>query len=64
MNTKVNSFCDLISDQDIDLQIITAKSGMPNHVGMICIIPDACTDPELIRRIRSIDEAVIAGPTI
>ena len=61
--TKVNEFCDLISDQVVDLQIITAKSGMPNHVGMICFIPDACTDPDLIQRIRSIDETVIAVPT-
>lgn len=61
--SKVNEFCDAMVGRARNMQIISAKSGIPHHVGLICIFPGVNGDPELLERVRQLEGVVIAVQT-
>lgn len=55
----VNSLCDFITERGGELQIRPARSGMPNHIGLICSVPGR-DGPQLLEQVREMNGVVIA----
>lgn len=58
----VNGLCDLIAETGGHMQVISAKSGIANHVGLLYSMPERRDDLQLFERIREMDGVVIAVP--
>lgn len=61
--TQVNEFCDAMDGRIRNVRIVSAKSGMANHVGLICFFPAGGGDAGLLQEIREIESVVIAVRT-
>lgn len=61
--TQVNKICDAMSGRIRSVRIVSAKSGMANHVGLICLFPAGDADADLLREVRGMESIVIAVRT-
>lgn len=55
----INDLCDFIADHGGKLQVQSAKSGIPNHIGLVCSMPEK-DDPRLLEQVRRMNSVVIA----
>lgn len=58
----VNGLCDFITEVGGHMQVISAKSGIANHVGLLYSLSERRDDFQLFERIREMDGVVIAVP--
>lgn len=61
--THVNEFCDAMDGRIRNVQIVSAKSGISNHVGLICFFSTDSENVGLLQEIREIENVVIAVRT-
>lgn len=61
---RVNPFCDAMAKNIGSIQIVSARSGMANHVGLICFLIGDGKENSLLEEIRRLDGTVIAVPTV
>lgn len=60
--SKVNEFSDKMSSHISKLQIIPAKSGLPNHIGLAFYVRNSDEEVVLRRMFRTLEYVVIAIP--
>lgn len=58
----VNDFCDIMARFGEHMQIISAKSGIANHVGIICFMSENGNNFDLISQIRDMRGIAIVVP--
>lgn len=58
----VNALCDFIAGCGGHLQILSAKSGIANHVGLLYSMPEKAGNLQLFEKVREMDGVVIAVP--
>lgn len=58
----VNALCDFIATRGGQLQILSAKSGIANHVGILYTMPERTENLQLFEHVRGMDGVVIAVP--
>ncbi|MGM9548553.1 MAG: MgtC/SapB family protein [Faecousia sp.] len=59
---RINEFSDQFYSNDISIQVLQAKSGIPSNVGITIAISSTDDPRELLKHLRSIEYVVIAMP--
>ena len=60
----VNKLCDIMTDYGGHFQILSAKSGIESHVGLIYFAPEHEEIPQLLDKLRGMNGIVIAIPLL
>lgn len=58
--SRVNDLFDQIDTQEVDLQIITPRTGISGHVGIQCLVSAGVDSDNLVKNFRSLPNVIIA----
>lgn len=58
--SRVNDLFDLMDTQEVDLQIVTPRTGISGHVGVQCLVSAGSNSDKLIEKFRALDYVTIA----
>lgn len=58
----INDLCDFAAKNKAYLQILPAKSGLADHVGLLYSVPDEGNEAEILSQLRTLDGVIIAVP--
>lgn len=57
---QVNDLFDLMDTQEVDLQIVTPRTGISGHVGVQCLVSAGGNTDKLVKTLRALEYVVIA----
>lgn len=58
----INDLCDFATKNKAHIQILPAKSGLADHVGLIYSAPDEGNETEILSQLRTLNGVIIAVP--